>query len=75
MGREACAGGPAGKILDLKAKGPGRRAGLDGILPLSPAILYRTEFGLFCHVSKLAEEGKRSSADPCGLPSGEVNFG
>ncbi len=64
---EARAGEPAGKVQDLSAERPGRKAGSDGALPLRPAFLHRAELGLFCHTSKLAEERKRSSAAACGL--------
>ena len=36
-------------------------------MPLGPTFLYRAEFSLCCHVSKLAEEGERSIASSCGL--------
>ena len=55
------------RLWDLSADSLGRKAGLDGAVPLCPAFLYRAEFGLCCHVSKLAEERKRLSASSCGL--------
>ena len=55
------------RLRDLSADSLGREAGLDGAVPLRPAFLYRAEFGLFCHVPKLAEERKRSNAGSCGL--------
>ncbi len=66
-GRMACAGEPAVKVQNSSDEHQEHKAGSDGTLPLRPAFLYRAEFDLFCHASKLAEERKRSSASPCGL--------
>ncbi len=63
----ACAGEPAEKVQDSSDEQPEHKAGPDGAVPLRPAFLYGAGFGLFCHVLKLAEERKRSSASSCGL--------
>jgi hypothetical protein len=67
VGQMACAGEPAEKVQDSGDEDPEHKAGSDGAVPLRPAFLYRAEFALFCHASKLAEEGKRSSKSSCGL--------
>lgn len=54
----------------LSADSLGHKTGLDGAVPLRPTLLHRAEFGLCCHVPKLAAERKRPSADSCGLPGG-----
>ena len=66
-GRMACAGEAAEEVQNPSDEHPEHKAGSDGALRLRPAFLYRAEFGLFCHASKLAEERRRSSASPCGL--------
>lgn len=66
-GRMACAGEAAEEAQGRSDERPEHKVDSDEALPLRPAFLYRAEFGLFCHVSKLAEKVRRLSAGACGL--------